>query len=262
MINNVKALIKQLLKRLDIAVIHHSALQGLLAEIAKNTNACTDLKFLLAQPEHASKFLTLLSKSKSQLRQDLFVLSQLNFRRNGYFVEFGATNGVDLSNTYLLEKEFGWTGILAEPARCWHNDLRENRIAHIEACCLWSDSNKILKFNETDTAELSTIENYSNEDGHYKERGNGKSYDVKTISLNDLLTKYNAPREIEFLSVDTEGTEFEILKNLDFEKYTFDTICCEHNFTPNREKIFELLTKQGYRRVFETISSFDDWFVK
>jgi hypothetical protein len=41
--------------------------------------------------------------SKSQLRQDLFVLSELSFKQNGFFVEFGATNGVELSNTHLME---------------------------------------------------------------------------------------------------------------------------------------------------------------
>ena len=52
--------------------------------------------------------------------QHLFDLSELEFKRNGFFVEFGAANGIDLSNTYLLETEFSWTGILAEPATYGH----------------------------------------------------------------------------------------------------------------------------------------------
>src|SRR5450631_2035857 len=59
-------------------------------------------------PEKRLALMSLLAQSKSQLRQDLFVLTMLDFKRNGYFVEFGATNGSDLSNTYLLEKSFGW----------------------------------------------------------------------------------------------------------------------------------------------------------
>ena len=58
-------------------------------------------------------FDALLQESKSQLRQDFIALSELDFKMNGYFVEFEATNGIDLSNTYLLEKCFGWTCILA-----------------------------------------------------------------------------------------------------------------------------------------------------
>jgi len=57
-----------------------------------------DINFLLGV------FKQLLANSKSQLRQDLFVLSQLGFKRGGFFVEFGATNGIDLSNSYLLDK--------------------------------------------------------------------------------------------------------------------------------------------------------------
>jgi hypothetical protein len=70
--------------------------------------------------------------SKSQYKQDLFVLTQLGFKRNGFFVEFGATDGVELSNTYILEKQFDWSGILAEPAKCWHEALERNRKAFIE----------------------------------------------------------------------------------------------------------------------------------
>jgi FkbM family methyltransferase len=213
--------------------------------------------------EHASKFIQYLSKSNSQLRQDLFVLSQLNFKTNGYFVEFGATDGVGISNTYLLEKEFGWKGILAEPAKYWHNNLKSNRNAHIETNCVWSESNSILSFNEVNDVEFSTIDVYSDTGGDYHKqtRKFGKTYNVKTISLNDLLLKYNAPKNIDYLSIDTEGSEFEILNTFDFAAHRFNVITCEHNFTPMREQILDLLTKNGYNRVYQEISQFDDWYI-
>ena len=68
-----------------------------------------------------------LSKSKAQLKQDLIVLSQLKFKENGFFVEFGATNGLNLSNSYLLENSFNWKGVLSEPSPQWHEVLKENR---------------------------------------------------------------------------------------------------------------------------------------
>jgi FkbM family methyltransferase len=203
-----------------------------------------------------------LSKSKSQLRQDLFVISHLGFKRNGYFVEFGATNGLDFSNSYLLEKEYGWNGILAEPAISWHKELKINRDCDIETNCVWKDSDLTLTFNETDQALFSTINKYSDSDLHKEVRKNGITYEVKTISLSDLLRKYNAPRHIDYLSVDTEGSEYEILSHFDFARYTFGVITCEHNYTPNREKLFSLLASQGYTRVFEELSLFDDWYVK
>ena len=68
-----------------------------------------------------------LEYSKAQLHQDIFVLAEHDFKSAGYFVEFGATNGHDLSNTYLLETQFGWQGIVAEPAKSWHEALKKNR---------------------------------------------------------------------------------------------------------------------------------------
>lgn len=204
----------------------------------------------------------LLSKSNSQIKQDLFVLSELNYKKNGFFVEFGACDGLIFSNSYLLEKEFGWKGILAEPAKCWHNQLKNNRNCWIETDCVWGVSDSFLTFNETDTAELSTIDNFGLYGDHALSREKGNTYSVKTISLNDLLEKYNAPKEIDYLSIDTEGSELEILSNFDFSKYSFRVITCEHNYTPMREKIFELLINNGYLRVFEEVSKFDDWYVK
>jgi hypothetical protein len=61
--------------------------------------------------------------SSSQICQDLWVLFMTAGIKDGFFVEFGATNGITLSNTYLLERNFGWKGILAEPARGWHRVL-------------------------------------------------------------------------------------------------------------------------------------------
>jgi FkbM family methyltransferase len=198
--------------------------------------------------------------SKAQLFQDFFVLSQLNFRKKGFFVEFGATNGFDLSNTFLLEKKFGWRGILCEPAKIWHKELKKKRKVKIETKCVWKKSNLTLTFNEANIAELSTIKEYSSSDCHKNNR-KGNSYTVETVSLEDLLNKYKAPKIIDYLSIDTEGSEFEILSVFNFNKYKFRVITCEHNYTANRRKVFLLLTKYGYKRKFKKLSKFDDWYV-
>ena len=123
-------------------------------------------------------------------------------------------------------------------------------------------------FNEVDTSkasngpELSTIDSFSSVDNHADTRKHGKKYKVNTISLNDMLAKYHAPDTIDYLSIDTEGSEFEILSSLDYNKYNIKIITCEHNYTPFREKIFELLTSKNYKRKFENLSHWDDWYVK
>lgn len=227
-------------------------------------NPIPAIKFLhSSQSTNYRKLLPFIRRSKSQNYQDLFVLSELNMKNDGYFVEFGATNGVDFSNTYLLENKFGWKGILAEPSKFWHEKLRQNRpSAVIEEMCVWTVSGMQLSFNETVNKELSTIDTFSALDSHHELRQNGKKYTVTTISLEDLLDKNNAPLFIDYLSIDTEGSEFEILNAFNFEKYSFGVITCEHNFTPTREKIYKLLISKGYVRKFEKFSLFDDWYLK
>src|SRR5262249_46423897 len=160
--------------KIGIGVVRNEALIKLTTECSKlkeaalnESNASRDLQFLLALPNHqGSLLLKYLTKSKAEFRQDLFVLSELNFKHEGYFVEFGAANGYAGSNTYLLEKEFSWNGILSEPARIWHAELRRNRNANIDTRCVWSQSGATINFNEVTLAALSTINSFSSSDYH------------------------------------------------------------------------------------------------
>jgi len=203
-----------------------------------------------------------LKTSKSQIDQDLFVLFALQGKVNGFFVEFGATNGVDFSNTYLLEKKFNWAGILAEPGKTWHTDLKKNRNCKIDKRCVYNSSGKTLVFADSVEPTLSTIENFVSCDGHTSARNKNKKYEVETVSLIDLLQANNAPYEIDYLSVDTEGSELEILSAFDFSMYNIRIITVEHNYTANREKIHKLLSNHGFKRVFEEYSYFGDWYVQ
>ena len=82
-------------------------------------------------------------KSASQLFQDLFVLFIHNEKKNGSFLEFGATDGVELSNSYMLEKYFGWTGVLAETSPQWHSELSINRPnTNIITECIYAETGK------------------------------------------------------------------------------------------------------------------------
>lgn len=201
-----------------------------------------------------------IAHSPSQLGQDLFVLNRLGWKRGGYFVEFGAADGRMLSNTWLLDRHFGWRGILAEPGRSWREALiSEKRNAHVDFDCVWSKTGETLTFTETASAEYSTLSDFSERDQH--DRSDSSQYEVATISLLDLLDKYEAPEVIDYLSIDTEGSEVAILEAFDFSRYRFRCITCEHNFTSDREIIHALLSSNGYRRVQERHSQFDDWYV-
>lgn len=255
----MKALIARLLGSLGYCMVRKSSLAGLNAAAARGR----DVDFLAAMPDaHVAELLKLLPLSHSQLRQDLFVLSELGLKRRGYFVEFGAAGGKVLSNTWILEKHFDWSGILAEPAKCWHERLAANRTCAIEHRCVWKSTGDSLEFAEASEAEISTLSSFKGGDQHAASRRSSRHYQVETISLNDLMAEHKAPDSPDYLSIDTEGSELEILQAFDFKRYPFKVITCEHNFTPAREKIHVLLTAAGYVRKHEKISDFDDWYVR
>ena len=108
---------------------------------------------------------------------------------------------------------------------------------------------------------FSSLVEFSDADMNSEKRLHGLQYPVTSISLEDLLRRYQAPSHIDFLSVDTEGSEFVILENFDFHSFSFGAIFVEHNFTENREKINKLLTSHGYVQIFSNLSRWDDWYL-
>jgi hypothetical protein len=85
---------------------------------------------------------------------------------------------------------------------------------------------------------------------------------VDTVTLNDVLIQHRAPAVIDYLSIDTEGSEFLILQSIDFDHWSFKVITVEHNYMPQRNLIYKLLAQNGYKRVLEHISLMDDWYIK
>ena len=220
-----------------------------------------------AQSRGYSEFLEFLlnnrEQSPAQLLQDLFALYFSELKKNGYFVDFGATDGIALSNTYNLEKKFGWSGIVAEPLPSWHGALRKNRACHIDTRCVYSQTGLSLTFVETfNDPELSGLQQDLQRGLNEAARKDQRTFEVSTISLTDLLDHYSAPKDIDYMSIDTEGSELEILKAFDFSRHRVSLITVEHNYVDaQRTAIKALLERAGFVRVCEPISRWDDWYV-
>ncbi|KQS56409.1 hypothetical protein ASG17_10485 [Brevundimonas sp. Leaf363] len=208
----------------------------------------------------------LAKQSKGQLFQDLWALWETGMNAPGYFVEFGAADGVYLSNSYLLETTYGWKGVLAEPNPASAPLVRAARNCFISDKCVFNRSGEHIAFLPAVMGELSRIRDIVPDDTHERSGRRlgeaSKEIQVETISLNDLLIEAQAPQRIDYMSVDTEGSEFAILSTFDFERWDVRAISVEHNFTLLREQLFELLTAAGYRRKFRQFSRFDDWYVR
>ena len=108
-----------------------------------------------------------------------------------------------------------------------------------------------------DSKLLSGITEYI--DKHKDAKNNSKIL-VKTITLQYLLDKYNSPKIIHYFSLDTEGTELEILKSVDFSKYIFIYINLEHNYIePRRSEMRTLLLNNGY--LYKGENKWDDDYI-
>lgn len=191
--------------------------------------------------------------SHSQMAQDVLILVLTNYLKNGYFVEFGATDGISLSNTFLLETEYGWNGICAEPIPFQYEKLKSNRKCSVDNRVVYNVTGETIKFkiNQESLDESGIVDDDKD------------AIEVESVTLVDLLRQYNAPRNINYMSIDTEGSEFLIIENFDFYNYNVDIITIEHNYVEeNRKKIYSHLIPLGYKRILTDKSKWDDWYIK
>jgi FkbM family methyltransferase len=197
--------------------------------------------------------------SQAQVSQDLFVLLALKDRRDGYFVEVGVGTGEILSNTCMLERSYGWKGILAEPNPLFHEAIRKNRKSILDTRAVFSHSGRQIDFLCETSGELSgLVETIQRRD----KRAPHKIISVTTVTLTDLLVEHGSPAKIDYMSIDTEGSEFEILQGLDFERFLPLVLTIEHaDDYPKLDKITALLTARGYRHVLASLSQFDAFYV-
>ena len=263
-------LLNKLLHYFDLNLIRNSTLSALkfdkinlkeqlrilnLIKKVRNQNLSADLR-------SKCEDLILTGSVKSQDLQDIKAYILCNEKQNGFYVEFGADDGIKNSNTFLLNKLFGWKGILAEPNPDVFEQCKTNRKTDL---CL-----NDLIFNKTGvdidfciSGQLSTINDYVENDNMQTDRKNNstKVIKLKTKTLLDVLVENNAPSIIDFLSIDTEGSEFEILAAFDFNKYRVNVICFEHNNNiVQKEKLQNLLIINGYSEVVFEDNSIDSFF--
>lgn len=163
-------------------------------------------------------------------------------RRNGFFVEAGAGDGLWISNTLLLERRYGWTGILVEPTSAFEQ-LKVNRPnCRLENSCLASVPKKVTLVEIYDTGQagispaahdnllLSRTVDQAPEaltqmDSHWGRAR--RQYEVQARPLADVLKAHDAPQHIDYLSLDVEGYEYEILSTFPFAEYRFGCLGIE-----------------------------------
>ena len=198
---------------------------------------------------------------QSQLGQDCLVDTILRHKTNGVYIEIGVGNGKELSNTYFFEKVRNWQGLLCEPAKQFHDPIRKGRNGILIDKAVYNKSGEVLKFSESvDNGELSGLVGFGTVDDSVE--SNNRSYEVTTVTFNDICNEFIPGRVIDYLSVDTEGSEFEILSSIDFTKHSISCITVEHNYDSKKiDKIRSLLEKNNFSEYAAGVFKWDAVFV-
>lgn len=207
-------------------------------------------------------------KKTSEQGQEFFVLNHTKNKEKGYFVDIGAADGITASNSFMLEKWYKWNGICVDPNPVFAQSLLNCRDNPVSTLCVYSESGLIIPFKFFDNPDSfygwnfrSGISTYVGE--VFPEVSHDfREINVFTISLNDLLILYNAPKNIDYISLDTEGSEYEILRTFDFNKYNVKCFTIEHAHSPIRNHIYELMISNGYTRADNEQPDNEDWYIK
>jgi hypothetical protein len=203
--------------------------------------------------------------SHSYQGQDRFVVEALDGLGGGFFLDSGASDGVSGSNTLLLESQFGWRGICVEPNEASFARLIRDRRCVCVNCCLY-DRPGDVSFFEAAGVLGGIVNEY--EPGLFRyarsivdaQQGAETGPVTKPArTVRSILRECDAPRIIDYWSLDTEGSELAILSSFPFDEYAVRVLTVEHNLTPVREKIRRFLESRGYQRVRQL--GIDDGYV-
>ncbi len=194
----------------------------------------------------------------SQSDQDKWVLEFLKFKRKGFFIEIGAYDGIQTSNTYTMEKFFDWDGICIEANPHVFPQLVSNR-----------------KSKNLNVA----VNDYYGKCFFLGDKITKEGFEIPCDTLDNLLTQNECPKNIDYISIDIEGYEYAVLKNFDFSKWNIGLMTVEHNLymgkeenINNKNNIYNLLSRNGFTRVVDNAPCLDqtpqyfnqpyeDWYI-
>ena len=197
-------------------------------------------------------------KFYSQIEQDKYYVENIiKYKQGGFFLEIGGYDGITGSNTYYLEKQLNWNGIIVECNPSLVEKCRQSRNCYICDKALYETDNDELIFTIPCGEEiiggkeqlggiksLLKPESLKVFERCYK---NSKEIKVKTININTLLESHKI-YNIDYLSLDVEGSELSILKTWDFTKHKVKFLTVEHgNVSHYQKSINALLTSRGFK---------------
>jgi len=196
-----------------------------------------------------------MKKFQSQFGQDEFLDKKVfKEKTGGVFVDIGAHNGVELSNTYFFEKFRGWKGICIEPVPAIFEKLVQNRNSININGCIAANKGTFRFLEVSGYAEMLSgmLDQYSEKHLERIDReiskygGSKKIIEVPGYNINELLQSHGLT-QIDYCSIDTEGNEFEILKTIRFDQIRIEVFTVENNYGNNA--IMDFMDSNGYELI-------------
>jgi len=197
------------------------------------------------------------SEHAAQLNQDIFALIVNRFQP-GYFLEIGANDGYCLSNTVYLEEQFGWNGLLVEANPRYIESLSKRRVQSVIAAIAEAEG----EYEFLDAGLFGGIA-HTIDTLHQQRTRDARRISVPGLRLEQMLADHYAPNVIDFITVDVEGGEVEIVRQMcQMHNRRFRCGCIEHNYREADDlQIRSLLAEAGYRVVWENQTEHDLYFV-
>ena len=169
--------------------------------------------------------------------QDLLIAELLNKKREGFFIDVGANDGVTISNTMFLEKELGWHGVAIEPIPSVFEKLCANRSCDLVQGCITpvAGTQSFLEMTgcpnmlSTLSANRKGLIARRMKNNAQRHKSNIKEINVQCYTFNQIAER-SQRTVIDFLSLDTEGGELDILKSINYSNYHIKTISVENNY--------------------------------
>jgi FkbM family methyltransferase len=192
----------------------------------------------------------------SQCEQDKF-LEENVFKgyKNGVFFDVGAHDGISINNTLFFEKTHNWSGVNIEPIGEVYNKLVINRpnSLNIKVAICDTDGEKEFILAKGYSEMISGLKN--NYDSRHIDRlnrelkqygGSSQNIIVKTKKIETICDENNI-KHINYLSIDVEGAEFDVIKSINFDKVFIDVIGFENNYEDTSIPIIKYLEQKNYK---------------
>ena len=200
-----------------------------------------------------------------QYFQDLYVNEHFFADyNNGTFIDIGAHDGISLNNTIYFEKNKRWKGLCIEPNPDVFDVLKKNRDNCLQVAL--SDKEEVVEFTKI-KGYAQTLSGITSEYHElYPQRINEElqhfggeqiKIQLKTRTLNSIFEEYGY-NVIDFMSIDTEGSELKILSGLDFNRFKVRVIAMENNYESEVHRAF--MKERGY--IFKDRLKIDDIYYK